>query len=237
MAAVETVIAIIGKILTIIAAAVTALWVYTKYILEQGFLPPIEFYLTGEKVGQLDGKAIINVKVHLKNCGSTTLVARNIRLDVRYAKSDSNLIMKDKASGRTNFPKSVLKIHGVDPFELMPDKIKKDEEKMADWRRRNQRGFLVLPQDTFVQAGVSQAYSFVTHVEKDARAVLLWSSFEYAQKPSKWQRRIFQVSRYLGLIQYSLAHAEVPHTTEAVFWVDEEKKVEHQQTKEDKSAN
>jgi hypothetical protein len=211
---------IIAKLSALMIASVTALWVYAKYILERGFLPPVEFYLTGKKIGRIGQKKLIQVNIHLKNCGTTPLVARNIRLDLRYITKNASPEMMTLKPGRTDFPSALAKsIAGFDPYDWMPEKIRRDEEKIFEWRQKKQRGILVLAHDTFVQAGVNQAYPFVTHVDDDAQSVLLWASFEYAQKPSPWQQWIFRVSRGLGLIQFSLEHVSRPHTAEEVIWV------------------
>ncbi len=79
------------------------------------------------------------------------------------------------------------------------------------------RGFLVLKIDTFVQPAVSQAYTFVTRLPENTSHVLIWASFEYGVRPQFLQRVMLRIGRILGLIQYSLTHVYVPHTSEHVF--------------------
>ena len=76
------------------------------------------------------------------------------------------------------------------------------------------RGFLLLDDDTFVQAGVDQSYTFVTALPEGCRYVLVWASFQYAQRPRGLQSFLVGLSRRLGLIQYTLEHVTEPHTVE-----------------------
>lgn len=216
-------LSIITSLSALIVGTVTALWVYTKYVLERGILPAVKFYVTLKKIGRIGSHNVVDVKVHLHNIGSATLVARNIRLDLRYITQKSpetevTLLRGDKA-GRLAFPYSLIKKEGFDPSTLIPVKIRKDEEKLDQWLELKPRGFLLLQHDTFVQTGVDQSYTFVTRVPANTQCILAWSSFEYAQKPSPWQKRIASLSRQLGLIQYTLEHAIIPHTVEDVFWL------------------
>ena len=124
----------ITLLFSLISGLVTALWVYTKYVLERGFLPPVEFSLTGKKVGTVNDKNIIDIKIHLHNIGSATLIARNIRLDLRYLKSTDTPLdlfgdfIKDvkvhDRAGRLHFPNSVIKNKKIDPSTLIPKKKK-----------------------------------------------------------------------------------------------------------------
>lgn len=218
-------------IFTLIAAVVTGLWVYTKYLLERGFLPPVRFYVTTKRLGKVDRENILDIKIHLHNIGSATLIAKNIRLDLRYLKSSTTPIelfgdfiekvkVHDRA-GRLIFPNSVIDNMKIDPSTLIPKKIRdaKDKEKLDRWRQQKHRGFLVLEHDTFVQAGIDQIYTFVTMVPEDAICCLIWCSFQYAQEPKKWQKIVSKISRKLGLIQYNLDHVQIPHTVEDVFWI------------------
>jgi hypothetical protein len=217
----------ITLLFSLIAGLVTGLWAYTKYVLERGFLPPVKFYLTGEKVGTVNNKNIIDIKIHLHNIGSSTLIARNIRLDIRYiiAKNETLELFKDqRKAGRLSFPESVTKDAGVDPSALIPIKIRKDERKLDYWLEQGHRGFLVLENDTFVQAGVDQVYTFVTMVPGNALCCLAWCSFQYAQNLSSWQDLLSKISRKLGLIQYTLKHAIEDHTVEDVFWIEDNTK-------------
>lgn len=222
---------IISIFLTLSVGVVAALWAYTTYILERGFLPPVRFYVTLKKLGKIDKENILDIKIHLHNIGSATLIARNIRLDLLYLKSSdtpisifgdiiNNVKVHDRA-GKLVFPNSVIKDKQIDPSSLIPEKIRKtkDREKSKHWEQQKHRGFLIIEHDTFVQRGVDQVYTFVTTIPENAICCLTWCSFQYAQEPRGWQKMVARVSRRMGLIQYTLEHVQVPHTVEDVFWI------------------
>lgn len=190
-----------------IGGLLTGLWAYTKYILERGLLPPAQFDVDCMFVGLQGNKQLLEVLIHLKNLGTSTLIASNIRVDVLYLDgADKPSLFKDptKASfGRLQFPHSLRK-------DLRQDK-----------EEGGQRGISVVPHDTFVQPGVDQIYTLVTAVPKTTSHVLIWSSFQYAQHPTLLSRFVLFLSRRLGLIQYSLDHVSKPHTLERVFRVPE----------------
>lgn len=137
-------------------------------------------------------------------------------------------------AGRLIYPNSVIEKMKIDPSTLMPKKIRKAKEilkknkdaeakeKVDRWENQKHRGFLVLEQDTFVQAGVDQIYTFVTMVPEDTICCLIWCSFQYAQEPKKWQKTVSKISRKIGLIQYNLEHVQIPHTVEDVLWIAEQ---------------
>lgn len=253
---------IIGLV-SLLAMVVTALWAYTKYFLERGFLPPIRFYVTLEKLGQINDDYLLDIKIHLHNIGSTTLIARNIRLDLRYLQTNGKGVNKNNKiklfadivknkkvhshPGRLIFPNSVIADTDVIASTLEPMKIRRarkryegrewqeakytnkheeiDKRLLDSWSEQKKRGFLVIEDDTFVQAGVDQIYTFVTKVPKETICCLTWCSFQYAQEPKSWQKKISGFSRAIGLIQYTLEHVHVPHTVEDVFWIADTTKV------------
>ena len=248
MDALAKVLYIFTSVLSLLAGVVAALWAYTRYFLERGLLPPVRFYVTGEKVGTVKDRHIIKITVGLHNNGSATLVARNIRLDIRYIRiSGSNRTPKTAenqaeievlsepqtatgagdeglslfagekqkhAAGRLIFPHSLIKDLKIDPASLIPEKIQRNKELLDKWRKEPHRGFLILEYDTFVQEGIDQAYTFTTTLPSDTLCFLTWCSFEYAQQMFGWQKVVSQISRNLGLIHYTLQHAEDPHTVE-----------------------
>jgi hypothetical protein len=208
---------------------IAGLWAYSKFIIERGLLPPVQFGIDCNEPGIKDTQRILEVLIHLKNLGSATLVARNVRVDILYLTDDSHEAKKkelkrfqDKNSeryknrlGRLVFPNSLkddLNLKTED-LTLTPPSHKNRRR----WEVVGKRGFPVVRHDTFVQPGVNQVYSFITTLPVTADFVLLFSSFEYAQRPSLLQRTVLAASRKLGLIQYSLQHTKEPHTIERVF--------------------
>lgn len=191
----------------LIVSLVTALWAYTKYILERGLLPPTQFDVDCRLVGVQNGKKLLEILVHLKNLGSSTLIVSDIRADVLYLiDTDDPGLFEDAAKstfGKLRFPHSLRK------------------ELHQGERIDGKRGLRIVPYDTFIQSGVDQVYTLITAVPESASYVLIWSSFQYAQHPAPISRFILFISRKLGLIQYSLSHATKPHTTERVFQLTE----------------
>jgi hypothetical protein len=225
---IETLLKIISGLFTLMAASMTALWVYTKYILERGFLPPVEFSVEITNLGIVakSDYYLINFDIHLRNLGSTTLVAWDIRLDIRYLKKgDPIKILKSEGHvGRLDFKNSMIKDHwNIEPADLIPKKIREQEDRLDSWRQQDDhRGFLVTDRDTFVQAKVDQTYTFYTLLSKEAICFLTYCSFRYAHKLSGWQRWIARLSRKLGLIQYTLARDLDKHTVEKVVWIGDD---------------
>lgn len=224
---------IITGIFALFAGLVTALWVYTKYVLERGFLPPVQFSMAAKKLGNVKNQTILDIRIHLHNVGSATLVARNIRMDLLYIRAEAkdkpmSVFPDQRRAGRLKFPGSLVKDMKIDPSTLIPEKIRNDTEKLNFWMQNQQkhRGFLILEHDTFVQAGVDQVYTFITMVPEDTICFLTWGSFQYAQGLSRWQERVAAISRRLGLIQYTLKHTQEPHTTEDVFWIADNAQLE-----------
>jgi hypothetical protein len=215
----------IFNILGIIALVLGGLWAYTKYVVERGLLPPIQFNVDCKRLGNVGNKSVFVFETSLKNLGSSTLVARWMFIDVRYIKNDDKdlTLFEDHRAGRLRFSHSLLADLNLDTKQLV------DSAREAVLRRQNKtlpapaqcRGLPVLPHDTFVQPNVDQLYTFATVLPSDTACVLLYASFQYGQKLNSLQDAIYRISRKLGLIHYSLQHVSVPHTAERVFWVAE----------------
>lgn len=189
------------------AGLVAALWAYTKYVLERGLLPPAQFDVDCKFVGLQGDKKLLEILVHLKNLGTSTLITSDVRVDVLYLDdADKPSLFEDPTRptfGRLRFPRSLRK------------ELRQDEE------AGNRRGMRVVPYDTFVQPGVDQVYTLITAIPESTIYVLIWSSFQYAQHPTLISRFVLFLSRQLGLLQYSLGHVSRPHTIERVFRVVE----------------
>ena len=79
------------------------------------------------------------------------------------------------------------------------------------------RGIPVFRYDTFVQAGASQEYSFITALPRAASYVLVHSSFRYGLHARWLEERALRLARFVGLVQFSLSHVTLPHTAQRVF--------------------
>jgi hypothetical protein len=81
-------IAAISSLSALFVGFVTALWAYTKFIVERGLLPPAQFEIECTSVGSQRGVTVLEIILHLRNLGSSALIATNIRADVRYLNKD-----------------------------------------------------------------------------------------------------------------------------------------------------
>ncbi len=205
-------LAIISILLALIAGLLIVLWAYTKFILERGLIPATELSIETNFIGLQGGKAVIEILVHLKNAGTSMLIAKNIRADIRYIKKDETIESFDytnkKTFGSVNFPNSLR-----NDFLNHGDVVDRERVEKMD----NERGFKIIPHNTYVQAGIDQAYTFTIALPADTTYYLVYSSFEYAQRPSNSQSRIITLSRKLGLIQYSPHHISEAQSIERVF--------------------
>jgi hypothetical protein len=199
--------------------------------LERGLLPPVQFDIDCRNLGPLGDTKVLEIVVHHKNLGSAALVEMNIRVDILYidARDEYHAAQDwsvgkylfhapDYRMGRLKFPGNLTKDVGY----MRPQAAAQSSEKSRSKKQRparEKRGICLLPHATFVQPGVDQVYTYVTVVPESTTYVLVWSSFEYAQFPSRLQGGILYLSRLLGLIQFSLQHIEEPHTAERVFKV------------------
>ena len=204
---------LISGCVALLAGMVTAFWAYTKFVLEKGLLPPTRFEVGCKVVGTHGDKKVLEILLHVKNEGRSPLVINDLRLDLLYldnghAASGFNNPL-DARFGRLNFLGSVRRdLEGRTPESSTP---------ASPSVERGGRGFSVLSYDTFVQAGIDQEYAFPAAVPVGAKFILVWASFRYAVRPTRLQRCWFWLGRRLGLIQFSLSHANQPHTTERVF--------------------
>jgi hypothetical protein len=104
---------LVSGVFALVAGLVTALWAYAKFVLERGLLPPIQFDVECSPAGLQGDKKVLEVLIHLKNLGSSTLVAKNVRADVLYLKAVDKPGLFDDATkstfGRLCFPHSLRK--------------------------------------------------------------------------------------------------------------------------------
>jgi len=78
-----------------------------KLILEKGIIPPVEFTVDCRNVGNQADMAILEIMLHLKNLGTSVLVASNIRVDILYFDSparSAGFLLDDNRCGRLRFP-------------------------------------------------------------------------------------------------------------------------------------
>jgi hypothetical protein len=69
----------------LIVGILTALWAYTKFILERGFLPPAQLEVDCKNIGVQANKILVEVTIRIKNLGTSALVVKNLKVDhIRY---------------------------------------------------------------------------------------------------------------------------------------------------------
>jgi hypothetical protein len=239
-------IGLLAGLLAFVTALVTALWAYTRFIVERGILPAVQFSVDCNFAGRQRDKLVIEVLLHLRNIGTQTLDAKNIRVDVLYMDVDDSVQLfsseeGEKPVGRLNFRGSVRKDvgykapHDDDARKKAPTSRtargmfgtflavigRRDVDTTDNRRDKPPRGMPILKHDTFVQPGVDQVYPFPTAVPGSTSFLLVYASFEYAQAASLVQRFALFLSRRLGLIQYSLRHVNKRHTIERIFGVEQ----------------
>lgn len=231
------------RVVTLISAAVGGLWAYTKFIVERGLLPPVQFDVDCRRIGDSDGSVMLDIGLHLKNLGSSTLVARNLRLDVCYRDGElpgpsfhkkladgsfrtgpgKALFLRGPGrAGRLVFPGCLAEDLGLGPEAVesgSPEKVVPPPRRKRKVKPLTTRGLPILAADAFVQPNVDQRFGFVTALPAHVSMVLVWGAFEYAQRPSVLQHLFLWLSRRLGLVQFTLAHIRRPHTVERVFEV------------------
>lgn len=114
------------------AACITFLWAYTKFIAERGLIPSIQFEIALGTKGTQDDKNLVEILLHLKNLGSSTLVVHNLRIDLLYLNQDDKALIfgeRNKSKkGRVNF-KNSLKKDVLIYTNVSPDKNVDDQHK------------------------------------------------------------------------------------------------------------
>ena len=197
------------KIAAILSILIGGLWAWSKYIIERGLIPPVDFSIDYNIVGTNPQKHVIEVLLFLRNLGNSTLVAKDVKLRVKYLNQKDEIDVfkcnKDVKFGRVNFSNPLSKDFSCD---------EKSESEISK--------FTILKYDSIVQPGVKQVYSFVTAIPSNVVYLLLRGEFKYAQKPKILQKVILFISRRLSLINWSLHHIRKPHTIERCFKVPEE---------------
>lgn len=200
--AVKAFLEIITSIVTVIAVVSGGLWAYTKFVVERGLIPPVEFTVDCNRLGTQHGKQLIEVLFHIENVGGSILVIKDYSAKIRYISSDEEIKLfrnpDDKKFGRANFP-------NVQTRTWQPEQLNVPSE------------IPVVPHPTFVQPKVDQVYYLVTAVPQSASFLLVSGEFHYAKRPPWLQRKTIKLSRCLGLIQYSLDDVDEPHTVQRAF--------------------
>jgi hypothetical protein len=209
---------VIKGLITIVASVVGGFWVWSRFVLERGLMPPSELNISMRRLGSSGVATLIEIEVGIHNKGASALVVCDLRTRLRYLnKGDEIQVIDDPdkpAYGRVNF------LHAHDLKDSDKRKVTEGGDSGSSPLARGE--YLLVPYHTFVQPGIEQKYTFVTALPSTALYLLARASFRYQLRPSKTQQKILRVSRKLGMVQYSLNHVREPHTVEKSFKVDEE---------------
>lgn len=211
-------IEIVQGLLATAASLAGGFWVWSRFVLERGLLPPAQMDLGFRTVGASGPAWIVEIAPRIQNKGSSALVVTDMRIRLRYLVANEAPQVIDKpehpAFGRLRFPhQHVLNGVGAGKRTVAPAGAGKQDRALEF----SPGEFLLIPHDTFVQPGVDQLYTFVTALPAEAAFVLVRASFHYEMRPSKTQLRLLRLSRKLGMLQYSLDHVRQPHSIEKAF--------------------
>src|SRR6476620_3866871 len=69
---------VVSAVITLIGGMITALWVYSKYIVERGLIPPTQFSVSCTPLGHQQNMNVLEILVRLTNCGASTLIVGNL---------------------------------------------------------------------------------------------------------------------------------------------------------------
>lgn len=137
---------LLSKLAALIGGTIAAFWAYTKFVLEKGLLPPVEFDIGCAPAAPLGKRRVIELALKLKNVGSSTLICSNLRVDVRYLQTgDEVAIASDPQTpvfANLLFPRSLLKddLNLKNPIES-PAKI---HGKYRPWLKRLIRCIVII---------------------------------------------------------------------------------------------
>jgi len=217
---------ILSTIITIIAVLISALWAYTKFVIERGSFPGAQFDIQLATTGTQKSRKIVEFLICLKNTGQSTLIVKNLRFDLHYLLEDTDATLFDGGiarEGKLYFPNSIREDikKGLIPLHhiIIPSMTESDSKKEEHVKRQETRGLPLIQHNTFVLPNVVQTYTFSTAIPQDSSFVLAYASFEYEIKLNALNARVLRLSRRLGLIQYSMTHIDEAHTCERLFKV------------------
>lgn len=202
---VEIYVKIIVSIISLFGGLFAGLWVYTKFILERGLVPPAEFDICVGNIESQGSSTIVEIRPLIRNKGSSVVVVSPIEIDIRFTYSKLPL---ERFYATTNYRKPYLAGRAIFPESLCDYS---DSEKLC-----------ILPYDTFISPQVEQYYSFIACLPSDVSLILVKCSFKYRKSPSELMLWIFSLSRFFGLVQFTLDDIRKPHTCERMFSVEQE---------------
>jgi hypothetical protein len=200
----------------VVAAAFLA---YTKFVIERGIFPPAQMNIQCNVLGLQGNRAVLEVLIFLKNIGGSVLVVNNLNIELRYLiREDKPMFLKiaDPKKwhllGRLNFPHSLKK----EAYNISVD----DPSICSADKDSSGQGLCMLGHRTFVKPGIEQIYTYITSVPESTSYVRILASFEYPKDHSWLETNSMELSRRLGLINYTLKRIDRPHTCERAFKIN-----------------
>lgn len=210
------------KLLTILIAVVGGFWALSKFIIERGIVPAAELDIQCTPLGRRGDNPILEFLVIVSNVGGPILVPQGIRIRIKTLGDTKASLYGDKDKrGRLRFTQLLQEQHIMESKDSALPAPKSTEKK----RERDEFIELIPPvredtqekNNTFVQPGVKQKYTFVTAVEPDVEFVHATVKFNYNVEFQSLARKVLAISKRVGLIQYDLDSIKQPHSVERAF--------------------
>jgi hypothetical protein len=201
----------IAQALAILGIFVSSFLAYIKFVIERGLFPPAEFTVEPSRVGRQKNQIILEIQPKIENKGSSVLIVRNLKVNIRYLRSEDEIRFCKDHVGRVDFLRSL-----EDDYY---SEIKPGNNKFF-----RSGGIPVLDFDTFVRPGVKQVYSMNTCLPSDTSFLLIRAKFDYGMKYTSLQRFTLSLAKKLGLINYTLDSINKSHSCERLFGLGENTK-------------
>lgn len=218
-----------SHVATVVATVVLGLWAYSRFVAEQITRPPIEFTVEAESADVVAARRLVRVTLRVRNAGKRECdVWLYWRLRVLRENADRLEEHRDRP-GQIRFTRAdPVATSGSDETGLTGQNI---EEKPRPATRNDRldspdapKGFVpVIPFRTFVGAGVTQNYPFVTALELDCIAATIVGSIAYRRSRSGIAALIAPLARLLsGLSSRETRLLTRDHTAVGVVFLDSE---------------
>jgi hypothetical protein len=142
----------IKNILTSLAILVGGVWTIWRFVLQREGNAKIQFDVDFVVVGELKNEYVVEVVATVENKGSVRHYVNDFKFDLLYL-SDKHKIVDgdDRINGQLLFEKVIDKRYWIPP----------------SWY------------NSFIDAGVVQRYTYITHLPSEAKFVTVYAQFKY----------------------------------------------------------
>jgi hypothetical protein len=145
-------------------------WAYWRFVRQREAHPKIEFQVNARPLGRQGGRLLLEVSASMKNVGAVRHRTPEFTLNIRYLLGSDQVGSGGAAINyQTLFPHSTNEEIGL-----------------------SQRSFILW--NSFVEPGVTQAFTYIADVPQAATFILILSEFRYddkARTPHSAQKVIF----------------------------------------------